>query len=402
MTVKKTARKAADPLRKRRTLRPSALVALALLAPGLLLAQPELRFSGYVVDFPAYQRFTSELAGMFGAGQDQFFNLTRVRLRPTLLPWTDGELSLEYEINGLYKSSDVATGGDIVALNRNQLVNLSWTLVDAEHYLARHFIDRLYFKQLVDEGELIIGRQRISMGTGRIWNPTDLFNPINPASFSKIEKDGVDAVTGRIYLGSFTDLAFVYNPYDEFREKNIGLKFRSNVAEYDFSFLAGQFGDRNIIGADFAGNFFDAGLRGEGIYSMPRTGDGKRFVRAILGLDNQFTPELYALIEYQYNGEGTTDRSAYDLERLLRGEILNVGTQYVALMASYLLHPLVTLSATEIANLVDGSGLIALSLQYSLAANSGILAGTQFTYGTYLSEYGYYPQTIYLQADYYF
>lgn len=382
--------------------RPLVLVAAALLVPALSASQPQVRFSGYVVDFPAYQKLNSTLATLFGTDQDQFFNLTRVRLRPTLLPWTDGELSVEYEITGLYKTSEFTTGADLSAPNRNQLVNLSWVLIDTEHYTARHFIDRLYFKQMFDVGEIVVGRQRISMGTGRIWNPTDLFNPINPASFSKIEKDGVDALTGRLYLGSFTDLSFVYNPYDDFRKKNIGAKFRSNVAEYDFSFLAGRFGDRDVLGADFAGNFFDAGLRGEGIYSAPHDDFSAGFVKAILGLDNQFTPELYALIEYHYNGEGTTDRFSYDLARLLAGEILNVGTQYLAAMASYLFHPLVTANATNITNLVDGSGLVNLTLQYSMSSNAALLAGAQLTYGDQFSEYWYFPPTTYIQIDYYF
>ena len=376
-------------------------VVAVMTLPTLLLAQVEFRFSGYVVDFPVYERLSSTLAEVAGVEPDQFLNLTRIRLRPSLRLWTDGDLALEYEVTGLYKTSNFTAVGD-PPTSTNQLVDLSWVLIDGEHYAARHFIDRLYFKQLFSVGEFVLGRQRISMGTGRIWNPTDLFNPINPANFAKIEKDGVDAFTGRVYLGSFTDLSFVYNPYDDFEHQNIGLKFRSNLAEYDFSALVGRFGDRDVIGADFAGNFFDAGFRGEAIYSGLHGEFSDGFVRAVIGFDNQFTAELYALIEYQYNGEGTTDRYAYDLEALLSGEILNVSTQYLALMASYLVHPLVTVSATSISNLVDGSGLVSCSAHYAVTGNSGILAGAQLSYGEELTEYWYYPPTVYLQFDVYF
>lgn len=375
--------------------------AAVILLPTLLAAQVELRFSGYVVDFPVYERLSSTLADLAGVDPDQVLNLTRIRLRPSLTMWTDGELTVEYELTGLYKTSPFTPLGDPPA-SSNQLVDLSWVLIDTEHYVARHFIDRLYFKQLFAVGEFVLGRQRISMGTGRIWNPTDLFNPINPANFAKIEKDGVDAFTGRVYLGSFSDVSFVYNPYDDFQHQNMGLKFRSNLAEYDFSVMAGRFGDRDVIGADFAGNFFDAGFRGEAIYSGQQGNFSNGFVRGILGFDNQFSPELYGLIEYQYNGEGTTDPSAYDLEALLAGEILNVSTQYLALMASYLVHPLVTVSATSISNLVDGSGLVSCSAHYAVTGEAGILAGAQLTYGDELSEYWYYPPTVYFQFDFYF
>ncbi len=384
----------------RRRVRQIAL--LAAFASSWLSAQTEFLFSGYVVDLPSYQRVNDVLSSLSGVNQDQFYNLTRLRLRPTLVPWTDGELSLEYEVTGLYRS-EYSTLVE-TELPKNQLVDLSWTLIDNPHFAAKHFVDRLYFKQIFPEGELVVGRQRISMGTGRIWNPTDLFNPINPANFSKIEKDGVDAVTGRIYMGNFTDVAFVYNPYDDFASQNLGAKFRSNVAEYDFSVMGGMFGDRTVVGGDFAGNFFDAGLRGEGIYSADKRDFKDGFAKFILGMDNQFTPDLYALVEYHYNGEGKRNTSDYitEIPRLLRGEILNLGREYLAAMGSYLVHPLVNTSVTYIANLVDGSGVVTIIILYSVAQEAAITLGGQIPFGRRLSEYWYYPASAFGQIEYYF
>ena len=43
----------------------------------------------------------------------------------------------------------------------------------------------------------------------------------------------------------------------------------------------------------------------------PGKNTDSNYIRFILGLDYQLTGDLYALIEYQYNGEGTTDKSEY-------------------------------------------------------------------------------------------
>jgi len=388
------------PRTERATLPTWAILIVLTFFPASTLSQLQVSFSGYALNLPAYQHTNEILAAIARINQDQFSDLTRVRLRPSLFPWDDGNLSVEYEITGLYKTSDFSTVGDLDQ-GRNQLVGLSWLLIDSDNYLARHYIDRLFFKQIFEAGEVVIGRQRISMGTGRVWNPTDLFNPINPANFAKIEKDGVDALTGRLYLGTLSDLSFVYNPYNDFNEKNIGAKVRSNIEGYDFSLLYGRFDTRDVAGVDFAGNILDAGLRGEVIYSTESERDD-RFVSFILGIDNQFSPEIYALLEYHFNGEGKEDRKEYELERLLNGTLLNLGQQYLAATFSYQAHPLVNCTLASISNLLDASGFIMLTGVYSLTDNAALTAGGQITYGGTQSEYWYYPTSLYLQIEYHF
>ncbi|MFQ5798231.1 MAG: hypothetical protein ACE5H0_05995 [Bacteroidota bacterium] len=286
-------------------------------------------------------------------------------------------------------------------MNR-QTVDLRWDPVRSIHFTVSHFVDRFYLRQSFNFGNITIGRQRIAWGTGRVWNPTDLFNPINPASFDKIEKDGADALSVKFYFGSFTDLALVYNLQSSFGQNNVGFRFRTNVGAYDLSTVGGYFDKRIIVGGDFAGNFFDAGIRGEGIVSARRENLESNFVKFIVGLDHQFTSRLYALIEYQFNGEGTTDRNAYDLSRLEAGEILNLGRNYLFIQASYLFHPLLTVASSVNANLNDGSGFIGGLASFSAAENFSVHLGGQVSYGNRLDEYWYYPDAAYLKGDVYF
>ena len=377
------------------------IILLFILLTGISKAQFKYSFSGYVVDLPMSVKNNSELAQLTSIPVNQFLNLTRVRLRPAFYLWNDARLNIEYEADALY-SPESATNFLTSGTTRRQILNLKWNLVDEKQINITHYIDRLYLRQGFNWGNIIIGRQRISWGTGRIWNPTDLFNPINPANFSKIEKDGADVVSMTYYLGSFSDLNLVYNPQDKLNESNAGFRLRTNFDEYDVSFVGGYFDKRYVIGGDFAGNFFDAGIRGEGIISMNKNDISQNYVKFIFGMDNQFTSKLYGLFEYQFNGEGKSDKYNYDLLGLVNGNIINLSRNYLFLMASYQITPLFTVTLSNNLNLNDKSGYFNPLAAYSLSDNATLNLGALISYGKELTEYWYYPGSIYLQGELFF
>ncbi len=374
------------------------LILLFLFLP--LKAQVDFEMSGYAVNMSIFQ--PAKDLKIFKL-DDQYFNLTRLRLRPTIHFGNDSRINLQYEINSLYLSEASFGLFDFNSVSsRRQITDLNWQIVNEDHFVSKHYIDRLSFNQQLSWGYVEIGRQRISWGTGRIWNPTDLFNPINPANFTKIEKDGADAVSTMIYFGRFTDLNIVYNPTNDFKQSNYGFRFRTNYAEYDFAVIGGYFDDRIVGGFDFAGNLFEAGVRGEGIISFNKNYGSDNFTKFILGADYQFTPELYALIEYHFNGEGKTDPKKYELSRLTSGEILNLSKNYLNTTIRYQISPLLNLSFSNTSNLNDGSGYLGISGNYSLTEDFYILAGSQISYGAEFDEYWYYPNAFYLQGEFYF
>ena len=364
-------------------------------------AQADFEFTGYIVNLPTYQKTNSRISDALGIDESTFLDLTRLRLRPTFYLPSNTSIILEYEIDPLYQSSGLIFGNSVDRTIR-QNFDLRWTAVAEKNFTVTHFVDRLYLRYAFKMGDLTIGRQRISWGTGRVWNPTDLFSPINPASFDKIEKDGADAFSTRFYLGNFTDVELVYNPVNEFKESNYGARFRTNIRKYDFSFLGGYFDRRIVIGGDFAGNLFTAGFRGEGIISIDENDFESNFIKYILGLDYQFTPEIYGLIEYQFNGEGKSNRSNYELNRLLAGEILNLSRNYLVLQSTYQIHPLLSTGISLNSNLNDGSGFFSGSATYSLTENFYTSFGALLPFGTTFDEYAYYPISIYLKGELYF
>jgi len=372
-------------------------------------AQSDFSFSGYVVDLPIYQFSKESTFDSLNKIEEQFLNLTRARFRSEYKLWSDARLNLEYELDALYYSSSDDFEFSTSGKSNRQLFDLTWTPVKEKHLNITHFIDRLYFRQGFDFGNVVIGRQRISWGTGRIWNPTDLFNPINPAVFYKIEKDGADAVSFKYAFGNFTDINLVFNPQEKIKNSNYGFRFRTNFKEYDMSIMGGSFSEgvdshdrRFVAGLDFAGNLFNAGLRGEGIISINEDDSEDKFIKFILGVDNQFTSRIYALLEYHYNGEGKTDKSEYDITSFVKGEIQNLSKNYIYAGGMYQVYPLLNLSIGNITNINDGSGFINFIGSYSITEDFYIDLGTQITYGGELSEYWYYPISLYIEMEYYF
>lgn len=361
-------------------------------------AQYAFQFSGYAVDMPAYQRLRPEIARLAGTRENLAVNLLRLRLRPGFTLWEEARLSAEYEINSLISAEPIRELQN-ADLGSRQIRPMAWTLKDGEKVKVRHLIDRLFFRQNFSFGSLIVGRQRIAWGSGRVWNPTDLFNPINPALFGKLEKEGVDALSLKWNIGSFTDATAVLNPTAAGGRYNAALRFRTNALAYDVALLAGYFDRRYVAGADVAGNFFDAGVRGEGIWSVDDMEGKDAFLRFIAGIDYQFSPTWYALLEYQHNGEGERDPMRYRIDRLYAGRVLNLAQNYLCAQFLFQAHPLVSLSGGATANLDDGSAFFLATAQYSYSDAVTFGAGGMLFTGRISDEYWYYPSAAYLRAE---
>jgi len=380
------------------------IILLLILAatPAFGISAPEI--TGYVYEMPSYSG--SSLISFPGLPEYEIptnaANLTRLRLRPVLETGEDSRLEVHYEADIFYSEE---TGplfkqysGD---KTKRQALDLNWLIYNKGNFVVNHFIDRFYYRKSFDWGDLTVGRQRIAWGTGRVWQPTDLFGPISPTNYSKFEKDGADAVSLKISLGLMSDIELVYNYTGTYAGSNYGARFRTNYSEYDISLLAGWFDRTARVGVDFAGNLFGAGLRGEMLYTAGKDGV-KGSVKAIAGLDYQFTEDLYGLLEFHYNGAGTTCRYCYDWAALISGDVLNVGKYYAAAQASYMVHPLISVSLMSLVNIGDGSGMVVPAASWSVSDEFSLKLGGMAFFGDSPDEYAFYPSALYLLAEWYF
>ncbi len=357
--------------------------------------------SGYILNMPGFYLFSEQAVALSHIDQFLFLDITRLRLKPELRLGSSTTIRAAYEVTSFVKSGPTVF---IPPSDKNfrQVADLTWKVKDSRNYYIIHAIDRLYLRCRKGGFELTAGRQRISWGTGRVWNPTDLFNPINPASPEIIEKLGADAIALKVFTGDLSDITAVIQPQEKLSNTNAAVRLRDNIRGYDFSILGGYFDERVVAGGDFAGSIGGAGFRGELLISARPEDLESNFTKWILGIDYQFTRRIYALVEYHFNGEGTENKLHYDFERLLRGEIINMNRKYLFFQSTLEVHPLVKLTFVLNSGINDRSGFRALMLSVSATDNLDIEAAARLTYGDDLDEFSYYPSMVYIKGIYYF
>ncbi len=358
----------------------------------------DINFSGYIKDLPISIKQPSQ--------QLQLGNFTRTRLKldaefkKTLL------FTIHYELRSFQTESGLKVNLQSSNLFRPTYFHFSKNLINGENVRLDHTIDRMFLKYSAASFDLTIGRQRIAWGTGRVWNPTDLFNPFNPAAVDKEEKDGVDAITLQIPLGTLSNVTVVYAPLKASRESSTGARIHSNTEGYDFSVMGGYFNERVILGGDVAGSLGGAGIRGEATYTWEQSGirnlNNRRFAKFIVGVDYQFSNSLYVIAEYHFNGEGHREPSQSERSRLFKGEIINLAQHYVFLSGGYPISPLLNITSNTILNLDDGSLVAGGLIDYWLFQNATVGVGVQYFTGSESSEFGSYPKIYYGKVQWFF
>lgn len=347
------------------------------------------------------------------------FTRTRLMLEGDIGPrfrWT-----MHYEHFGVINPAGEATaglfaGGRSTRTQRPSLLPLDWTVRKAGSLLWRHELDRLSVRVAFPSADIVIGRQAISWGVGRLWTPSDLFVAFSPVEIDREFKAGVDAVSMKWPLGSFSQLEAVYAVFDDdFRSHSAGVRVQTTVGDFDLGMMAGKFFHDFVTGPFFDGEVKGVGVRGEFTLTH-NTGHVNReqrtFIRGVSSVDYRFANGLYAFLEYYFNGVGEEDPEDYPRlfgsERLSRGEIFNFGRHYLGTILEYEPHPLVKANLLGLWNFLDQSFLMGPFLIVSLSDEADLRTGAYFPVGTGLvgprvkSEFGLYPQVYYLELRLYF
>ena len=374
-----------------------------------------IRFSGYIKTLAL--GLNTSLPGTEDTAED----FTRARLM------LDGDVgshmswAVHYEHFALINptrgtTTGLFTGQQSVATSRFSLLPLDWTVHESGSLIWGHGLDRLYVRFSVATADLVIGRQAISWGVGRIWTPSDLFVAFSPMAIDREFKPGVDAISLKMPLGAFSQLEVVYAAFDDdFSKQDVAIRIQKTVRNFIVGFMGGKFFRDAVLGPFFDGEISGMGVRGEFTFTH-NTGhpqhEPRTFLRGVSSIDYRFANGLYTLLEYYYNGFGEVDPENYpqlfNSARVARGEIYNFGRHYLGATLQYELHPLVTTSLTGLWNLLDQSCLIGPLLLVSLSNEADLRVGAYFPIGTGLvgprvqSEFGLYPQVYYLELRRYF
>jgi hypothetical protein len=300
-------------------------------------------------------------------------------------------------------------------------------LVDFDPVLARHDgatlshdLGLLAVRLDTAHADLVVGRQVLSWGSGRLWNPTDLLSPFAPTDVDREVRRGVDAVRVSIPLAATSQLELLWLPLPAARDQGGVARLQTNLLGFDVAPSVAKYVRDVVLGLDATGDLGRFGVHGEAAWTiaLDRDADGQRedFVRAVVGGDVRPVDELAITAEYYFNGWGAADPSGYlgvlSSARVTRGEVFGAGRHYLGVAGSWRASELLTVNASTIVNLGDPSVIVVPSLEYWAQQDVLLRAGAYLPLGrqpgpgatgglTLRSEYGVAPLGLFAQVAIY-
>ena len=281
--------------------------------------------------------------------------------------------------------------------------NPHWNAFESNDVTGRLYLYRIFMESKLDKSRLVFGLQRIPFGVGRLWNPTDTFNPVDVLIVEPQERPGVFAVNYTQYLSDFASLRMISSFGRKMALDKYGLRYKGHQLGIDMGFSYIQNSDFLMAGLELESNLFDTGMEIRGEMGFFNNDDlDKRYFSGVTGLEYAFPNNVTILGEYFYNGLGADDKNNYDTGIFINGN-WNLSRHYLGCKVSYELNPLTTLSLSAIYNLPDGSFFNGPSVGYSVNDETTLTAGANVFTGNNSTEFGgYYNNLYYIKLETYF
>ena len=297
-----------------------------------------------------------------------------------------------------YLGSEMIESSSYIANRQIQSDTPFATQTSTNNYGGGEYSAKLYrlYGGYVDASHRVsFGVQKISMGVGRIWNPTDLFNPKNPLA---LESDQVYGTFSLLYTYALSDLSQVTAIVAQ-REDH-SFKYASRIKGYikvvDIALNIVSADDATMIGYELEGELFESGiaLRSEGGWFEDKLLN-KEFFQATFGADYTFENSLSLIGEWLYSSKNF-DSQILSLSSLGLANNLMQSKGYGGLSIGYEFDALLYGTITSITSADDGSFYVAPSLRYSLADDVTLLTGVMFFDGKERSEFANIDPTCYI------
>ncbi len=248
-----------------------------------------------------------------------------------------------------------------------------------------------------EKHNVLFGLQKVSMGVGRIWTPTDLFNPRDPLALEPDQIYGTFALSYTYALGELGEVMGVVAKRHDDSYKYAG-RIKGNVGIADIALDLFSSNDAQMIAYEIEGNLFDTGIewRSEGGYFKDKLLD-KDFYQTILGLDYGFKNGVTVMTEWIHSSK------TYSFDEILKHQGSTLGnnrflsSDYLGNSAYYDFNLLINGSLTIIRNIEDQSSFMAPVLEYSLCDDASIALGAMLYTGDKESEFGNTQNSYYLR-----
>ncbi len=288
---------------------------------------------------------------------------------------------------------------------------------------VRYEVDRLYYRYHFDHSSISVGRQPIDWGSGRFWQPLNVFGSFAAIDLDTDYKPGIDALVIDHYPSPLSSLTAVYAfaPHDQDTiENSAALHYRRQIGGLsEMSVVAGSITGNTVLGASFESAWQEIGWRIEGLHYELRDSDEKSLFW-IAGIEYQFDNGTLLHLEYYDNARGAMTEShlsgifadtlvATGLQQHLTRQLIGIGL-------SRDITPLLSGNYTLLGSVLDDdkqsmqhSQLHQLNLIYSVSNESDLLASLLIPTGKGLdlggdpqSEFGHLPMSFTLRLRFYF
>jgi hypothetical protein len=239
-------------------------------------------------------------------------------------------------------------------------------------------IYRAYLEYSDEKQRVTVGKQRIPFGVGRVWNPIDIFNPIDATSIEIDEREGTDSFRYEYAIDTLSNLDATIS------ENRYAFRVKEYIDSFDIALIALEDRElnRTIFGYEVEGELFNTAIevRSEGGYFSSK--ESRDYRELILGAEYNFENSLGVLSEYRYNSlEKSSD---------------------LALQISYTISMLLKYNYLIITNLEDENSINLIKFNYSLSDDIDLDLGYYLYRGSENSEYKILDKNLYVKLFVYF
>ena len=399
----------------------SLLIAAALCLDFLYANDPAVDLRGYsnsnimVYSIP-------EGYGLLGIEEKEYFSFSNSS-RISLITTPVEQLTIEAAYSVLPSVSELDASlfsFNSPSVEKYRIADLPDNITEYDNGGIGENLDRLVFQIRTPFADMTLGRQAISFGSARFFNPTDVFSPFSYQDLNKEEKAGVDAVRIQIPIGEMSeiDAGYIFGEYADWKKSAAFLKGRFDIKGTEISVIAMEYRTHLMAGLNISSNIKGAGVWFEGAYTFARLLDDydndEDFFRISAGAEYYFTGDFYIFGEYHYSYAGTLESREYILNSFENktayqdSGVYLLGEHYFAPGLNWQVHPLVNLSLQVLLNCSDPSAMIIPKISWSVDDNlmldlgATINAGRRISSKGLNSEFGSYPDSYYLSMRMYF
>lgn len=307
-------------------------------------------------------------------------------------------------------------------LFRSDKLSGNWQNFQGNNHTTRirYEFDRAFYKLRARNMTFAIGRQPVDWGSGRFWQPLNVFGAFAPTDLDTDYKPGIDAAVLEWFPSAFSSLTAVFVPAlnrQLVTSASGAVHYRRQVGESsEVAVLGGSVLGESVAGASFETDFGGIGWRIEGRYTTASRGS----LFWVAGVDYRFDEGTTIAVEWYENSGGAVRESQlgaiagdlqvrYGLQQHLGRHLLGfVATRDISPLLSGN-YTLLTAGLTSRADSVSYSLLHQLSLTYSVSNESDLLFSLLTTTGKGLdgagmpqSEFSHIPQSITVRYRFYF